>query len=97
MNGVGSALGAAGEVSGARPVGYQENFPFTLAHSGLQGSVAKEHYRFQAEDTAGLIPDHPVAWTWTDYAAGSAFDVPANSSFEIAVDSGIAEYVCSFE
>lgn len=34
---------------------------------------------------------------WTDYAAGSAFNVPANSSFEITVDSGIAEYVCSFE
>ena len=33
---------------------------------------------------------------WSDYPAGSAFSVPANSSFEIAVDSGIAQYVCSF-
>jgi uncharacterized protein YaiE (UPF0345 family) len=31
------------------------------------------------------------------YAAGSAFRVPANSGFDIAVDVGIAEYVCSFE
>jgi purine/pyrimidine-nucleoside phosphorylase len=31
------------------------------------------------------------------YAAGSAFRVPANSGFDIAVDAGIAEYVCSFE
>ena len=34
---------------------------------------------------------------WTTYGAGSAFDVPANSYFEIAVDTGIAQYICSFE
>ena len=34
---------------------------------------------------------------WTDYAAGSYFNVPGKSSFDIAVDSGIAEYLCSFE
>lgn len=34
---------------------------------------------------------------WTDFAAGSHFNVPGNSSFDIAVDSGIAEYLCSFE
>ena len=33
---------------------------------------------------------------WTDYAAGAAFAVPANSAFDIAVESGIVEYVCSF-
>jgi len=33
---------------------------------------------------------------WTTYNAGSAFDVPGESSFDIAVDEGIAEYVCSF-
>lgn len=33
---------------------------------------------------------------WKDYPAGTAFSVPANSSFEIAVDE-IAEYVCSYE
>lgn len=30
------------------------------------------------------------------YAAGTYFDVPGNSYFDIAVDSGIAEYICSF-
>jgi hypothetical protein len=34
---------------------------------------------------------------WQTYAAGSGFNVPAQSSFEIAVDQGLAEYVCSFE
>ncbi|MCY2926882.1 MAG: pyrimidine/purine nucleoside phosphorylase [Planctomycetota bacterium] len=34
---------------------------------------------------------------WKTYAAGTFFHVPGNSSFEIAVDSGIAEYLCSFE
>ena len=31
-----------------------------------------------------------------EYAAGSSFDVPANSGFQIEVASGIAEYICSF-
>ena len=33
---------------------------------------------------------------WTAYAAGTAFNVPGESSFEIAVDEGIVEYICSF-
>lgn len=31
------------------------------------------------------------------YAAGTAFRVPGSSGFDIAVDSGITEYICSFE
>ena len=34
---------------------------------------------------------------WKTYRAGDLFNVPAKSSFEVAVDGGIAEYVCSFE
>lgn len=30
------------------------------------------------------------------YGAGTSFDVPGSSSFEIAVESGVAQYVCSF-
>ena len=30
------------------------------------------------------------------YAAGTAFEVPAKSGFDIEVSSGIAEYICSF-
>jgi uncharacterized protein YaiE (UPF0345 family) len=30
------------------------------------------------------------------YPAGSSFDVPGKSAFEIAVDDGIAQYICSF-
>jgi uncharacterized protein YaiE (UPF0345 family) len=37
------------------------------------------------------------ATDWTDCAAGSHFNVPGKSFFDIAVDSGIAEYLCSFE
>ena len=33
---------------------------------------------------------------WSAYTAGSFFDVPGNSAFDIAVDDGILEYVCSF-
>jgi purine/pyrimidine-nucleoside phosphorylase len=31
-----------------------------------------------------------------DFAAGTHFDVPANSGFDIAIADGICEYVCSF-
>lgn len=37
------------------------------------------------------------ATAWTAYGAGTEFRVPGNSSFEIAVDAGLAQYVCSFE
>jgi uncharacterized protein YaiE (UPF0345 family) len=30
------------------------------------------------------------------YAAGTAFEVPANSGFTIEVSEGICEYICSF-
>jgi hypothetical protein len=33
---------------------------------------------------------------WIGFAAGTWFDVPGKSSFEIEVSEGIAEYVCSF-
>lgn len=33
---------------------------------------------------------------WTDYAAKTAFEVPASSGFDIEVNSGICEYICSF-
>jgi len=33
---------------------------------------------------------------WASCAAGSYFDVPGDSSFEIAVADGITEYICSF-
>lgn len=33
---------------------------------------------------------------WKSYPAGTAFSVARNSAFDIAVESGIAEYVCSF-
>ncbi len=35
--------------------------------------------------------------SWKAYEAGSEFHVGAKSGFDIAVESGIAEYICSFE
>lgn len=34
---------------------------------------------------------------WTTCTAGSSFRVPANTTFEMIVEQGIAEYICSFE
>jgi hypothetical protein len=66
------AFGAkyVGEVSGSRPNGYQESFPFELPHSRLKGSVAQRYYSFQDKDTPGLIPDVALPPTWAAFAAG---------------------------
>lgn len=34
--------------------------------------------------------------SWEKYSSGDQFDIPANSSFDIKVDTGIAEYICKF-
>ena len=34
---------------------------------------------------------------WKSYSEGSAFRIAGKSGFDIAVESGIVEYVCSFE
>lgn len=34
---------------------------------------------------------------WKSYGAGTHFNVPGHSSFEITVAEGITEYLCSFE
>ncbi len=47
--------------------------------------------------TAGACRVKPAGQdAFTAYPAGTTFFVPGDSSFEIAVDSGIAEYVCTF-
>ena len=33
---------------------------------------------------------------WTAYPAGTSFKVPGNSSFDIAVEKEIAEYICYY-
>jgi len=33
---------------------------------------------------------------WTLYTPGASFTVPPKSSFEITVEKGITEYICSF-
>lgn len=33
---------------------------------------------------------------WREYGTGAHFDVPGQSGFDIAVDAGLMEYVCSF-
>ncbi|MDL5055376.1 pyrimidine/purine nucleoside phosphorylase [Oscillatoria laete-virens NRMC-F 0139] len=34
--------------------------------------------------------------TWTDYPEGSTFEIPGQSSFEISVEKGLAQYICTF-
>ncbi len=34
---------------------------------------------------------------WKTYTAGTFFEVPGKSSFDITVEQGIAEYLCTFK
>jgi purine/pyrimidine-nucleoside phosphorylase len=67
------------------------------------GLIYPGEYRFNTdapermEITAGTCRARLAGETgWKEYGPGSSFDVPGRSSFEIAVASGIGEYVCSF-
>lgn len=59
-----------GEPTGARPNGYQENDEFRLPRSGLTVSYSTRYYKFQDDDTPGVLPDQVVRRTWDDYRAG---------------------------
>jgi hypothetical protein len=65
-------LGAilVGEPTGARPNQYQETGGFTLPNSGLRVTVSTRYYRFQEEDTPGVLPDHHIAPLWDDWRSG---------------------------
>ncbi len=64
---------------------YPGSFTFNTGAPETMEIIAGSCRVRQADETA-----------WKNYAAGTAFDVPGNSKFDIAVDSGIAEYICSF-
>ncbi len=50
------------------------------------------------EMTAGTVRVLLAGQTgWITYSEGQTFDIPGNSSFEIAVETGIAQYICTFK
>lgn len=59
-----------GEISGGRPNGYQESMPFILPNSKIPASVSVKNYKFQDENTAGLIPDIELLPEWNSYKNG---------------------------
>lgn len=59
-----------GAPTGARPNGYQEGEKFRLPRSRMSVSVATRYYRFQDEDTPGVLPDHHAVASWQQYRAG---------------------------
>ncbi len=54
---------------------------------------APERMEMIAGDSRVKLPGSDA---WVAYPGGTFFDVPGNSAFEIAVDAGVAEYVCSY-
>lgn len=57
------------------------------------GTAAAERMEIVAGECRVTLKDSKET---KSYAAGTWFDVPANSGFTIEVSSGIAEYICSF-
>jgi hypothetical protein len=59
-----------GEPTGARPNGYQENRQFSLPNSHLVVSYSTQLYKFQDQDTQGILPDKRIDPDWTYYKTG---------------------------
>ncbi len=64
---------------------YPGSFNFTTAAAEVMAIVAGScRVRLKGESS------------WKTYVAGTSFPVAANSAFDIEVEGGITEYVCSF-
>ncbi len=59
-----------GEISGARPNGYQENNDFTLPNSKIPCSYSSRYYTFSEVDTPGIIPHIEITYNWHDFFHG---------------------------
>jgi hypothetical protein len=59
-----------GEPTGARPNGYQENREFSLRNSHLGISFSTQLYKFQEQDTPGVMPDQRIDPDWRSYRQG---------------------------
>jgi hypothetical protein len=59
-----------GEPTGGRPNGYQENREFMLPNSHLKVWVSTRLYKFQQQDTPGVMPDHRIDPDWPSFRAG---------------------------
>jgi len=57
------------------------------------GTAAAERMEIVAGTCKVALKDQTALAT---YAAGSSFDVAADSGFTITVESGLCEYICSF-
>jgi purine/pyrimidine-nucleoside phosphorylase len=64
--------------------------------------IAPGEYRFNtgaAERmtvTSGLLLAKLTSGEWQSFAAGSYFEVPANSGFDVKAVGGAAAYLCEF-
>jgi uncharacterized protein YaiE (UPF0345 family) len=68
------------------------------------GVIYPGSYNFKTDDpekmdiTAGnCLVRQADEGQWETYRAGDLFIVPGRSSFDIAVNEGIVQYICSFE
>ena len=75
------------------PDGTRKSVGVILAASLNFGTAAPENMEIVAGSCRVRLAG---AEDWTEYAAGTSFDVPGDSSFDIEVDEQV-DYICSYQ
>jgi hypothetical protein len=75
------------------PDGSRKTLGIIAPGSFYFGTAAAELMEITAGTCEVTIKDSGTA---TTYLAGTSFNVPANSGFEIKVSDGLCQYICSF-
>ena len=74
------------------PSGERKTLGIMMAGEYKFDTAAKELMEIQAGEVEVLLPG---ANEWQSYSAGSSFEVPANSAFDIKVLT-VTDYCCSY-
>jgi uncharacterized protein YaiE (UPF0345 family) len=75
------------------PDGSRKTLGIIAPGSFYFGTAAAEIMEITAGSCEVTIKDSGTTQT---YAAGTSFQVPANSGFDIKVNDGLCQYICSF-
>lgn len=73
--------------------GTQKTFGLIFPGEYSFDTATAEVMAIHAGTCRAKLPDSDA---WETFEAGTSFEVAANATFDIAVDEGTAEYICSY-